>query len=224
MRSWLPAVFGVIIAVLIVSALFYRQQASNAPTGSQESVVATSPGELPTSPPPGSPPSAAAGAPSAATAASATTVDLNVDANGLSKTTVVMNTSEGVVKFKFYSNDAPKTVNRIVELIQKPFYNGLTFHRVVPGFVVQGGDPVGNGTGGSGQKLDAEFNSRRHVEGTVAMARAADPNSADSQFYISLGTHPHLDNNYTVFGQVIEGMDVVKKLKVGDKIITMSLQ
>ncbi|NBU22086.1 peptidylprolyl isomerase [bacterium] len=132
-----------------------------------------------------------------------------------------MKTNQGTIKFKFYTQDAPKTVARIVELIQQGFYNGLTFHRVVPGFVIQGGDPSGNGTGGSGQRLQAEFNNRQHIEGTVAMARAEDPNSADSQFYISLGTHPHLDHNYTVFAQVIEGMDVAKQIKVGDKILSI---
>lgn len=150
--------------------------------------------------------------------------DLTVDANGLSKATVVMTTDKGVIKFKFYPQDAPNTVNRIVELINTGFYNGLTFHRVVPGFVIQGGDPVGNGSGGSGQKLKAEFNSRRHLEGAVAMARAADPDSADSQFYISLGTHPHLDRNYTVFGQVIEGMDVAKRIQVGDRMTSVRIE
>lgn len=150
--------------------------------------------------------------------------DLTVDEAGLSKATVIMTTSEGVVKFKFYPQDAPMTVKRIIELINKGFYNGLIFHRVLPGFVVQGGDPLGNGTGGSGVKLKAEFNNRRHVEGAVAMARAGDPDSADSQFYFSLGIHPHLDRNYTVFGQVTEGMDVVKRIKVGDKINTAVIE
>jgi cyclophilin family peptidyl-prolyl cis-trans isomerase len=148
---------------------------------------------------------------------------LTVDVNGLSRISAVIQTNNGVIKFKFYSNDAPKTVKRIIELINQGFYNGLTFHRVVPGFVIQGGDPIGNGTGGSGKKLDAEFNDRRHIEGAVAMARAADPNSADSQFYISLGTHPHLDHQYTVFGQVVEGMDVAKKIKPGDKMLKITL-
>ena len=80
-----------------------------------------------------------------------------------------------------------------------------------------GGDPRGDGTGGSGQNLPAEFNDHEHVPGSVAMARAADPNSADSQFYICLGTFPHLDHNYTVFGKVVTGMDSVQKIKVGDK-------
>jgi cyclophilin family peptidyl-prolyl cis-trans isomerase len=150
--------------------------------------------------------------------------DLSVDANGLSKATVVMATTQGVIKFKFYPKDAPNTVNRLVELMAKGFYNGLSFHRVVPGFVIQGGDPDGTGAGGSGQKLKAEFNSRKHVEGTVAMARASDPDSADSQFYISLGTHPHLDNSYTVFGQVIEGMDTARRIQVGDKMLNVRVE
>lgn len=149
--------------------------------------------------------------------------DLSVDSNGLSKATVVMTTTQGVIKYKFYPKDAPNTVHRIIELINQGFYNNLTFHRVVRDFVIQGGDPQGTGIGGSGQKLKAEFNERRHIEGTVAMARSQDPNSADSQFYISLGTHPHLDRNYTVFGQVIEGMDVAKKIKVGDKMTLVKI-
>jgi cyclophilin family peptidyl-prolyl cis-trans isomerase len=152
------------------------------------------------------------------------TPDLTVDAGGLSKSIVTLTTTKGVIKFKFYSEDAPLTVKRIIQLAAQGFYNGLSFHRVVPGFVAQGGDPLGNGTGGSGQKLKAEFNQRKHIEGAVAMARSSDPDSADSQFYISLGTHPHLDHSYTVFGQVIEGLDVAKNLKVGDRITSMVVQ
>jgi cyclophilin family peptidyl-prolyl cis-trans isomerase len=137
---------------------------------------------------------------------------------------VKITTPHGVIRYKFYSNDAPKTVSRMLELIRAGFYNGLTFHRVLPGFVAQGGDPNGNGTGGSGQRLKAEFNERRHVEGTVAMARANDPDSADSQFYITLAPQPHLDRNYTVFGQVVEGMDVVRKLQVGDKMLSVTIE
>ena len=133
-------------------------------------------------------------------------------------------TENGKIEIELYPKDAPKTVARIAELANQGFYNGLTFHRVVPGFVVQGGDPSGNGTGGSGKKLPAEFNSRKHVEGTLAMARTNDPNSADSQFYIALSTLPDLDGKYTVFGQVTKGMDVVKKVKVGDKMIKVSAQ
>lgn len=150
--------------------------------------------------------------------------DLSLDESGLSKATVTMATSQGVIKFKFYPQDAPNTVKRIIELINQGFYTGLSWHRVVPGFVIQGGDPQNNGTGGSGQKLKAEFNDRRHIEGAVAMARGSDPDSADSQFYISLGTFPHLDHSYTVFGQVIQGIDVARKIKPGDKITWMAIQ
>lgn len=153
-----------------------------------------------------------------------TQADLSTDSLGLSKSTVVITTTKGVMKYKFYSKDAPKTVARMVELIQQGFYNGLTFHRVVPGFVIQGGDPSGNGTGGSGQKLPAEFNRKPHVEGTVAMARSADPNSADSQFYICLGRHPHLDGQYTVFGQLVEGQAVAGQIAVGDRMTSVTIE
>lgn len=149
---------------------------------------------------------------------------LETDAEGLSKAVVVLQTTRGIVKYKFYTKDAPKTVHRIAELISKGFYNDLSFHRVVPGFVIQGGDPSGTGAGGSGMKLQAEFNSRKHVLGTVSMARAMDPNSADSQFYIMLGVHPHLDGQYTVFGQVISGQDVVNQIKQGDRMVKVSLE
>ncbi len=122
----------------------------------------------------------------------------------------------GRIVIEFYPNDAPNTVDNFIKLAQKGFYDGLKFHRVVPGFVVQGGDPLGDGTGGPGYTIKAEFNSRKHLTGTVAMARATDPDSAGSQFYICLEPQPGLDGQYTVFGQVIEGMDLVKGIKVGD--------
>jgi cyclophilin family peptidyl-prolyl cis-trans isomerase len=144
-------------------------------------------------------------------------VDLSVDASGLSKSAVVIETEKGTIKFRFYSEDAPNTTARIAELVQSGFYDGLIFHRVVPGFVIQGGDPTGTGTSGSGQKQKLEINPRKHTLGAVAMARAQDPDSADSQFYITLDTIPHLDGSYTVFGQVVEGMDIVQSIVVGDK-------
>jgi cyclophilin family peptidyl-prolyl cis-trans isomerase len=148
---------------------------------------------------------------------------LAVDAQGLSKAVVTVQTPRGKIRFKFYTQDAPKTVHRIADLIHSGFYQGLTFHRVEPGFVIQGGDPTGTGMGGSGKSLPAEFNSRKHVPGAVAMARAQDPNSADSQFYISLGTHPQLDGSYTVFGQVIEGQEVAAQIQVGDQMTSVTL-
>ncbi len=137
-------------------------------------------------------------------------------------TAMTIETEYGTIEIELFPKDAPNTVARIQELAKAGFYNGLTFHRVVPGFVVQGGDPQGNGTGGSGQKLKAEFNARKHVEGTLAMARAQDKDSADSQFYISLGAHPHLDGSYTVFGQVTKGIEAVRQIKVGDKMKTVT--
>jgi cyclophilin family peptidyl-prolyl cis-trans isomerase len=217
----IPAILlALITAGLIYGAITYRKgnPGSPAPAENTEQAAATA-GTSSTSENPSNPNEKENPPMSAASA-----IDLNTDENGLSKSTVVLTTSQGVIKYKFYSKDAPKTAARMAELIQQGFYNGLSFHRVVPGFVIQGGDPLGNGTGGSGQKLAAEFNERRHIEGTVAMARAQDPNSADSQFYISLGRHPHLDRSYTVFGQVTEGMDVVKKIAIGDRMVSVKIE
>jgi cyclophilin family peptidyl-prolyl cis-trans isomerase len=151
-------------------------------------------------------------------------LDLSVGPDGLSRSTIDIQTAKGLIKLKLYSNDAPVTAHRFVELVQNGFYNGLTFHRAEPDFVIQGGDPQGNGRGGSGTKLKAEFNSRHHIEGTVAMARTNDPNSADSQFYIALKPLPQLDGNYTVFGQVVEGLDVIHKIQAGDKMISLRVE
>jgi cyclophilin family peptidyl-prolyl cis-trans isomerase len=149
--------------------------------------------------------------------------EISTDEQGLSNTKAIIKTAHGNITFKFYPKEAPSTTTRIMQLIEEGFYDGLTFHRVVPDFVIQGGDPKGNGTGGSGINLKAEFNSIQHIKGTVAMARSQDVNSADSQFYIALSRLPHLDNNYTVFGQVVEGMDILDKIVMGDKIISISL-
>ena len=122
----------------------------------------------------------------------------------------------GRIVMEFYPKDAPNTVDNFIKLTNKGYYDGLKFHRVVPGFVVQGGDPRGDGTGGPGYQIKAEFNSRKHLNGTVAMARSQDPDSAGSQFYICLGPQAFLDGKYTVFGQVIEGMDLVEGIAMGD--------
>lgn len=122
----------------------------------------------------------------------------------------------GRIVFEFYPKDAPLTVDNFIKLANKGFYDGLTFHRVIPKFMAQGGDPLGDGTGGPGYTIKDEFNSRKHVAGTVAMARTTEPNSAGSQFYICFEPQPHLDGQYTVFGQVIEGMDVVNQIQQGD--------
>lgn len=128
----------------------------------------------------------------------------------------VIEMDAGKIIIEFYEKDAPGTVANFVKLAKQGFYNGLSFHRVVPGFVVQGGDPKGDGTGGPGYTIKDEFNSRKHLTGTVAMARTPAPNSAGSQFYICLAPQPALDGKYTVFGQVVDGMDIVMKIKRGD--------
>ncbi len=135
----------------------------------------------------------------------------------MTQTAIITLENGGEIRIDFFPEDAPKTVESFVALAGKGFYNGLTFHRVVPGFVVQGGDPQGNGTGGPGYTLKAEFNTRRHGRGTVAMARSQHPDSAGSQFYVTFGPQPHLDNNYTVFGQVVTGMEHVDRITQGDR-------
>jgi len=128
---------------------------------------------------------------------------------------IKVETNIGSFTFELFPKDAPNTVANFKALAAKGFYDGLTFHRVIPGFVAQGGDPKGNGTGGPGYHVKAEFNSHKHVTGAVAMARSSDPDSAGSQFYICYGAHPHLDGHYTVFGQITEGQDVVNKITKG---------
>jgi len=129
----------------------------------------------------------------------------------------------GVIKIEFFPDDAPKTVENFVTLAKKGFYNGLTFHRVIPGFMAQGGDPKGDGTGGPGYKIKDEFNKQKHVRGAVAMARTDAPNSAGSQFYICFKPQPHLDGGYVVFGKVVSGMNIVDNIKKGDKMKTVKI-
>jgi peptidyl-prolyl cis-trans isomerase B (cyclophilin B) len=142
-------------------------------------------------------------------------------APGKGKDIAVITTSMGVIKFEFLTKLAPGTVKNFVTLANKKFYDGTRFHRVIKGFMIQGGDPntkpgnEGNGpagTGGPGYQIKAEFNETRHVAGIVSMARSQDPDSAGSQFFIVHQTAPHLDGQYTAFGKVIEGMDVVNKI------------
>jgi peptidyl-prolyl cis-trans isomerase B (cyclophilin B) len=127
------------------------------------------------------------------------------------------------IRLEFYPADAPKTVENFVTLAKKGFYSNLTFHRVVPDFVVQGGCPKGDGTGGPGYTIPAEFNKQKHLRGTLAMARSQDPNSAGSQFYICYGATPHLDGNYTVFGKVTSGMEHVDRIKQGDRMKSVAI-
>lgn len=131
--------------------------------------------------------------------------------------TLYMDLKDGRVVIQMRPDLAPKTVARIKELTREKFYDGIKFHRVIEGFMVQGGDPTGTGFSGSGKKLKAEFTNTPAVRGVVAMARANDPDSADSQFFIVTKDSRFLDNQYTVWGQVTGGMEFVDKIKKGDQ-------
>lgn len=122
---------------------------------------------------------------------------------------------DGRVTIELYPEKAPKHVERIKELIREGFYDGIVFHRVIDGFMAQTGDPTGTGMGGSGQNLDAEFNDMPHKRGTVSMARAQHPDSADSQFFICFKDCDWLNGQYTVWGQVTDGMEYVDNIKKG---------
>jgi len=125
----------------------------------------------------------------------------------------VLETTIGTIKFELYEDKAPITAANFIELAESDFYNGLIFHRVIKNFVIQTGDPTGTGRGGSEQSIPLEINeSLTHTDGAVGMARSLDPNSATSQFYICDGSQHGLDGKYAVFGQVIEGMDVVRAI------------
>lgn len=129
--------------------------------------------------------------------------------------TLLLQLKDGTVMIEMYPDKAPNHVARIKELVRQGFYDGLKFHRVIDGFMAQTGDPRGNGTGGSGQKLKAEFNDLHHGRGAVSMARAQNPDSADSQFFICFKDAGFLDGQYTVWGQVISGMEYVDNIKRG---------
>ena len=137
--------------------------------------------------------------------------------------TATFETNRGTITAELYDDDAPKTVENFEKLANSGFYDGVKFHRVIPDFVVQGGDPKGNGTGGPGYTVKAEFNARKHVRGSVAMARSQDPDSAGSQFYITYGAQPHLDGSYTVFGQVSSGMEHVDGIRQGDRMRSVAV-
>ena len=142
---------------------------------------------------------------------------------------ITLNTSKGSIVIKTLPKIAPNHVKRIKDLISSGFYNGIIFHRVIEGFMAQTGDPDGVGTGGSGQNLKAEFSDYEYKYGTVGMARSMSPDSGDSQFFICFDGCSHLTGQYTVWGQVISGMDAVEKLSIGeppsnpDKMISVRL-
>jgi len=129
--------------------------------------------------------------------------------------TLHLELKDGRVVIQLFPDAAPNHVARIKELARQGFYDGIVFHRVIEGFMAQTGDPTGTGTGGSGQRLAAEFNSIRHERGTCSMARAQSPDSADSQFFICFDRAPHLDGQYTAWGQVVSGMEHVDAITKG---------
>ncbi|VAX33010.1 Peptidyl-prolyl cis-trans isomerase [hydrothermal vent metagenome] len=137
----------------------------------------------------------------------------------MAETKAVIETKFGNIELRFFPDVAPNHVNNFIELAKKGFYDGTTFHRVIPGFMIQGGDPNSKGSdrskygiGGPGYSLKAEFNNKTHKRGTLSMARSANPDSAGSQFFICVADSPFLDGKYTVFGEVVSGMDVVDKI------------
>ena len=133
--------------------------------------------------------------------------------------TLVLETTKGKATIALRPDLAPNHVARIKELAREGFYDGTPFHRVIDGFMAQGGDPTGTGTGGSGKKLKAEFSAEKHVRGTCSMARSQSPDSADSQFFICFDNARFLDGQYTVWGQVTSGMENVDKIKRGEPVI-----
>ncbi len=134
-------------------------------------------------------------------------------------------TTQGTIIAQLAEADAPGTTANFIALAQKGFYDGLTFHRYAPGFVIQGGDPEGTGTGGSGThiKLEVTPSLKHDAAGVLAMARSQSPDSASSQFYFTLAAAPHLDMNYAVFGRVTQGVENVLKLRQGDKMIRVTI-
>lgn len=130
--------------------------------------------------------------------------------------TLYLELENGRIVIMLRDDLAPKHVARIKELAREGYYDGLTFHRVIPDFMAQAGCPDGDGTGGSGQKIEAEFSDEPYIRGTVGMARTMNPDSGDSQFFITFGPTPHLNGQYTVWGQVTEGMDLVDEINVGE--------
>jgi peptidyl-prolyl cis-trans isomerase B (cyclophilin B) len=151
---------------------------------------------------------------------------------GKQETAVITLEKGGEIVLEFFPADAPKHVENFITLAKKGFYDGTTFHRVEPGFVIQGGDPLSKtlkpgdpkiGTGGPGHKVKAEFNKRPFVRGILGMARSQDPDSAGSQFYIMLGDAPHLNGQYTAFGRVVKGMDVVDTIRPGDRMKSVKI-
>ncbi len=140
------------------------------------------------------------------------------------KYTVSMNTSKGIMTIELYPEHAPKTANNFVFLVKEGFYDGVTFHRVINDFVIQGGDPTGTGRGGPGYKFEDELknNPLKHERGAISMANSG-PNTNGSQFFITHSPQPHLNGKHTVFGKVIDGLDVVDEIEHGDQMVQVTI-
>jgi peptidyl-prolyl cis-trans isomerase B (cyclophilin B) len=139
------------------------------------------------------------------------------------KTYATIETGKGNLVLELFASDVPRTVNNFVTLAREGFYDGLTFHRVVPGFVVQGGCPVGDGTGGPGYRFDDEITDHTHVAGALSMANSG-PNTNGSQFFITYTPQHHLDGLHSVFGQLVDGMDVMETIEQGDVMIRITIE
>ncbi|MDY6917625.1 MAG: peptidylprolyl isomerase [Chloroflexota bacterium] len=139
------------------------------------------------------------------------------------KYTATIETEKGNLVLELFARDVPVTVNNFVSLAREGFYDGCTFHRVIPGFMAQGGDPTGTGRGGPGYTFPDEFSEHTHVAGALSMANAG-PDTNGSQFFITYAPQPHLDNKHSVFGQLIEGMEVLEKLTNGDVMLRMTVE
>jgi len=137
--------------------------------------------------------------------------------------TARIETEKGSLLLELFASDVPVTVNNFVFLAREEFYNGTTFHRVIPGFMAQGGDPTGTGAGGPGYSFADEFTKHTHVAGALSMANAG-PNTNGSQFFITYAPQPHLDGKHSVFGRLVEGMDVLEKIEKGDTIVRITVE
>jgi len=137
--------------------------------------------------------------------------------------TATIETEKGNLVLELFASDVPVTVNNFVFLAREGFYDGTTFHRVIPDFMAQGGDPTGTGTGGPGYKFADEFTKHTHVTGALSMANSG-PNTNGSQFFITYAPQPHLDGKHSVFGQLVDGMDVLKAIKNGDAVVRITIE
>ncbi len=147
----------------------------------------------------------------------------NKNYDGLTKIFATIKTHEGTMKFDLTFKEAPNTVANFVDLANKGFYDGLSFHRVIQGFMAQGGDPAGDGTGGPGYTIDDEITDLKHEAGTLAMANSG-PNTSGSQFYITHMPQAHLDGRHTIFGKIVEGFDVLTRIDKGDAILSVKIE